>query len=208
MRKVDFNLYLITDRTLFPTQCGLYLALEDALKAGVKAIQLREKDLTVKDLVEIAYWMRELTDEYGTKLIINDRADVALSVGADGIHLGNNSIPAHAVRKISEDGFLIGMSTHNLEEALKAEKEGADFITLGPVFETPSKLQSGKPVGVDVIKKVKEKVTVPVFAVGGININRVNEVKEAGADGIALISAILSSKNIKETTEEFVRLLK
>jgi thiamine-phosphate pyrophosphorylase len=204
----EFKLYLITDRKFFKAQCLMYIAIESALEAGVQYIQLREKDLSTRELFNMAVWIRELTKEYDAKLFINDRVDVALSADADGVHLGRKSIPAHAVRKISGSKLMIGVSTHSIDEATEAEKDGADFITLGPVYETPSKLKYGKPVGIDMIRKVKSQVSIPVLAIGGIKLDKVKEVKEAGADGIALISAILTSENIKETTEEFLRLVK
>jgi len=204
----DFKLYPITDRNVFSAQCSMYLAIESILEAGVNTIQLREKDLPVRELFDMAVWMRELTREYGAKLIINDRVDVALSVEADGVHLGRNGIPADAVRKISGDKLLLGVSAHNLEEAVLAERDGADFITVGPIYETPSKLKYGEPIGIDALRKVKSRISIPVFAIGGIKLDKVNEVREAGADGIAVISAILKAENIKKTTEEFLRLLK
>jgi thiamine-phosphate pyrophosphorylase len=204
----DFKLYLIIDRKLFNARCSMYMAIETALEAGVGVIQLREKDLSVRELFDMAVWMRELTGEYGARLFINDRVDVALSVGADGVHLGRDSIPAYAVRKISGDKLTVGVSAHNIEEAIGAEKDGADFITLGPVYETPSKLKYGKPIGIDILREVKSRVSIPVFAIGGIKLERVKEVMDAGADGIAMISAILGSNDIKESTEKFLRLLK
>jgi thiamine-phosphate pyrophosphorylase len=186
----------------------MYMTMETALEAGVRAIQLREKDLSVKQLFDMAVWMRELTEEYGAKLFINDRVDVALAVGADGVHLGSNSIPAHAVRKISGDKLIVGVSTHSVEEAEAAENDGADFVTLGPIYETPSKLKYGKPIGVGAVRETRSRVSIPVFAVGGIKSDRVKEVMDAGAEGIAMISAILGSNDIKKSTEEFLRLLK
>jgi thiamine-phosphate pyrophosphorylase len=204
---VDFPLYLITDRKLFSAHCVMYMALETILEAGVKAVQLREKELSVKELLDMAVWMRELTREYSAQLFINDRIDVALSVQAEGVHLGHNALPVSAARKIAGGKLLIGVSTHSIEEALKAEKDGADFITIGPIYETPSKLQYGPPLGINTLRNVKSRVSIPVYAIGGIKLERVREVKEAGADGIALISGILAAKNMKETTEAFLRLL-
>ncbi len=134
---IDFKLYLITDRKLVTRHLSLVTAVEEALKGGVKALQLREKDLGTRELLDMAYRMRELTGKYRAKLFINDRVDIALSVEADGVHLGQKSIPAYAVRKIVKDKFMIGVSAHSIEEAKQAEKEGADFITLGPVYKTP-----------------------------------------------------------------------
>jgi len=201
------KLYLITDRKLFNAQCSLYLALETALQAGVKFIQLREKRLPTRKMLDMAYWMIALTREYGAKLLINDRVDIALAVGADGVHLGQKSLPAHAARKVAGDNFLIGVSTHGIEEALKAEHDGADFITLGPIYHTPSKLKYGAPIGVDIIRQVKSEVSIPVLAVGGIKTDLVNEVLDAGADGVAVISGILAAEDIRGTTEEFLRLV-
>lgn len=199
---------MVTDRKLFHTACLLYLALEAALKAGVKAIQLREKALPPRKLLDMASWLVELTREYGAKLFINDRVDIALAAGADGVHLGQKGITASAVRKISGDKLLIGVSTHNLDEAIAAEKDGADFITIGPIYQTSSKLRYGNPIGIETLRRVKSEVSIPVLAIGGIKLDKVKEVRESGADGIALISAILAAENIRETTEEFMRLLK
>jgi thiamine-phosphate pyrophosphorylase len=199
------KLYLITDRKLFHAQCSLYLAIETALQAGVKYIQLREKRLPTRMILDMAYWVMELVREYGAKLLINDRVDIALAAGADGVHLGQKSLPAHAVRKVTGDDFLIGVSTHSLDEALEAEKEGADFITLGPIYSTPSKLRYGDPIGVDIIRQVKSQVSVPVLAIGGVKTDTVHEVVRAGADGVAVISGILAAENIRETTEKFLR---
>ena len=205
--RVDFRLYLITDRKVLSSHFSLLSSVEEALKGGVKAVQLREKDLGTRELLDMAYKMREITNKYKTKLFINDRVDIALSVEADGVHLGQNSIPPHAVRKIAKGKFMIGVSAHSIEEAKQAEEGGADFITLGPVYKTPSKLKYGQPLGVDIIRKAKDEISIPVFAIGGIKKDRIKEVLDAGADGIALISGILGAKDIKEKTGEFLRLL-
>ena len=204
---VDFNLYLITDRKLFTDHSSLFNAVEEALKGGLKAVQLREKDSGTRDLLDTAYRMRELTNTYQAKLFINDRVDIALAVEADGVHLGKESIPADAVRKTFQNRLLIGVSTHSLEESLDAEKGGADFITFGPIFHTPSKMKYGEPIGISMLRKVRPEISIPIFAIGGVKLDKVKELKEAGAYGVALISAILTSGNIRETTEEFLRLL-
>ncbi len=212
---VDFKLYLITDRKLIAESCSLLATVEAALKGGVKAVQLREKDLGTRELLDMAYTMRKLTGRYNAKLFINDKVDIALSVEADGVHLGQNSIPLHAVRKAVNASrithhasrFLIGVSAHSIEEAKQAEEGGADFITLGPVYKTPSKLKYGQPLGVDIIRKAKAEISIPVFAIGGIKQDRIKEVMDAGADGIALISGIFGSEDIREKTKEFLGLL-
>jgi thiamine-phosphate pyrophosphorylase len=203
----NFKLYLITDRKLFTDNSSLFNAIEEALKGGLQAMQLREKDLGTRDLLGMAYEMRTLTRTYGARLFINDRVDIALAVKADGVHLGRESIPVYAVRETFQNKLNIAVSTHNLDEALEAERGGADFITLGPVYHTPSKITYGEPIGIEILRNIKAKISIPVFAIGGMKLDKVAEVKETGAHGVALISAILTAEHIKETTEEFLRLL-
>ncbi len=162
--KVDFSLYLITDGRQMKSP--FYEGIEDALKGGLQALQLREKDLSVRQLYATACRLREITSRYGARLFVNDRLDVALSVEADGIHLAGTSIPLRAVRKITGGKMLIGVSTHTLKEAIEAEREGADFITFGPVYKTPSKKKYGPPVGIEKLKEVAEKVSIPVLDLG------------------------------------------
>jgi thiamine-phosphate pyrophosphorylase len=205
--KPDFRLYLITDRKLFRSPEKMLVAIGEALEGGARAVQLREKDLGVRKLLALARQLRGLTQEYGALLFVNDRLDVALAAGADGVHLGGESMPVQAVRRVSGGALAIGVSAHSTGEAKKAEQDGADFIILGPVYETPSKLRYGRPVGLDVLHEATKAVTLPVFAVGGIRTGRVQELRTQGASGIALISAILGAKDVRKTTEEFMRKL-
>ncbi len=202
-----FSLYLITDRKLLPEGCSVETAVEQALKGGLQAVQLREKDFTAttKDLLRLAEKMRTLTSRYGARLFINDRLDIALAVEADGLHLTTTSMPASAIRRATGRNFLIGASTHNMTEARLAAAEGVDFITFGPIYDTPSKRPYGKPVGVELLGKVVREIPIPVFALGGIKLERVEEVKRYGCYGVALISGILASDNIKERTEQFLK---
>jgi thiamine-phosphate pyrophosphorylase len=202
---VDFRLYLITDRKLFPGTDALLSALGEALKAGVRAVQLREKDLGTRELLEMARRLREITGRYRARLFINDRVDIALAVDADGVHLGGTGMPVSAVRKIAGGNLLIGSSAHSLAQAGEAEAEGADFITLGPVYDTPSKRPYGEALGPGIIKSVKKEISCPIFAIGGIKPSLTPEVLEAGAFGVALISGILASGDITTRTEEYMR---
>ncbi len=207
-RSIDFRLYLITDRKLFPDKDSFFAAMEGALKAGVKAVQLREKDLPTRKLLTMAYGMRELTSEYRAKLFINDRTDIALCVGADGVHLGQESMPIYAVRKIAGDGFIIGVSTHSLKEAHLAEKEGADFIIFGPLYQTRSKLKYGSPVGLEALNKVTGDIGIPVFGIGGIRLDTINAVMKSGTYGIAVISGILGEDDVKTAAEHYLKKIK
>jgi thiamine-phosphate pyrophosphorylase len=202
----DFNLYLITDRQA----CGsrdLILVVEEALKGGVKAIQLREKDLSSRAQYELAYEMRKLTSRYDAALFINDRVDIALAVNADGVHLGVSSLPIHRARKLLGKKRLIGVSCHNQVNAIAAQDFGADFITYGPVFHTPSKAAYGPPIGIDSLREVAPRLRIPIFALGGINIVNTGEVISAGAHGIAMISAVIAAENPCEVTKTLLALL-
>ncbi|MDP2682986.1 MAG: thiamine phosphate synthase [Deltaproteobacteria bacterium] len=200
---IDFNLYLITDRH---RTCGkpLTTVVEEALKGGIKAVQLREKGLSAKELFELAQGIRSLTWQYGARLFINDRVDIAMAVNADGVHLGQNGFSARDSKRIFPKA-AIGVSTHSLNEAKKAEDEGADFITLGPIFYTSSKADYGEPLGVEVIKRVRKEINIPVFAIGGIKKDNLKDVMAAGADGAAVISAVIGTKEPEKAVKEILR---
>jgi thiamine-phosphate pyrophosphorylase len=205
-RWIDFNLYLITDRQ----GCGgrnLSAVVEQALKGGIKAVQLREKDLSSRELHELAQEMREITSRYDARLFINDRIDIALAVAADGVHLGHGSIPLQSARKLLGGEKLIGVSCHGRESAVAAQEMGADFITYGPVFHTPSKEVYGKPLGIASLLEVTPLLRIPVFAIGGITSLNTRQVLGAGAHGIALISAVIAADNPAEEAKTLLALL-
>jgi len=201
---VDFRLYLITDRMQTAGRL-LPAVVADALRGGLRAVQLREKDLTAGQLFELAVELRQLTREYGAKLLINDRIDVALAVDADGVHLGKAGLPLPEARRILGSGRLIGYSAHSVDEAVRAQLGGADFVTLGPVYQTPSKALYGEPLGVGTLAEATRAVTLPVFALGGIKQPSVAEVLSAGAHGVSLISAIMGAPNPTVETESLLR---
>lgn len=203
---VDFTLYLITDRKQVAGG-DLCRALESALRGGVRAVQLREKDLSGRELYELACRVRILTSRYGAKLLINDRLDTALAVGADGVHLGESSMPVERVREIAGEGMLIGVSCHALPGALAAREGGADFITFSPVYYTPSKAGYGEPVGPECLAEACRRLDIPVFALGGIKPENVRAVLDRGASGIALISAILAAGDPEGAAREMLELL-
>jgi len=203
---IDFNLYLITGRAETLGR-PLEFVVEEALRGGVRAVQYRDKDASTKELYETAYELRRLTSRYGAKLIINDRADVALSVDADGVHIGSASLPLYKVRRLLGEKKLIGVSCHNQVQAITAQEMGADFITFGPVFHTPSKAPFGEPVGLEKLKGVAEMLQVPVFALGGINKGNCAEAVSCGVRGVALISAILSATEPREAARGILSLM-
>jgi thiamine-phosphate pyrophosphorylase len=205
--QVDFNLYLISDRR----QCkdkNLLACVEQALRAGVRAVQLREKDLSTRERYELAKPLRSLTSAFGAALIINGDAALARAVGADGVHLPQDGLPADVCRSALSPGMLIAVSTHSMQQAKDAEAKGADFITFGPVYSTPSKAQYGPPVGVDTLRSVCREIRIPVFGLGGISESRIEMVLSAGAAGVALISAILAAPDIEGAASDFVARLR
>jgi len=199
MPRVDFSLYLITDRHQTAGR-PLLSVLERALSAGVKAVQLREKDLGTRPLLELAAELLSLTRKHGGLLFINDRVDLVMALGADGVHLRSDSMPVQAARRVLGPNRLIGMSAHSVGEVLKAEADGADFAVLGPIYDTPSKRRYGDPIGLRPLEEVSQQSHIPIFAIGGISLPCVQEVRRAGAYGVALISAILLSEDIEPAT--------
>jgi len=199
---VDFKLYLITDRKIATKP--LPEAVRLALEGGVRAVQLREKDLPIRELLSLALELRSLTREFGAKLFINDRVDVAVAVDADGVHLGHQSMPPEAARKVVGTSMLIGVSTHNLDEAKAAQDGGADLITFGPIFDTPLKAIKSVPVGLDAIKMIKNDISMPIFALGGVKSGNICQILASGAYGISMISAILGANDIKKAAEIMV----
>ena len=202
---IRFSLYLISDRKLLsPAQ--FWRRLELALSAGLPAFQLREKDLCDRDLYAMAFKPRALTRRYGCKLLINGRFDIAKAVGADGVHLPDNSLPIAAVRQALGPRALIAKSTHSLPSAQKAQREGANFITFGPVFATASKKAYGAPLGLSALREVCDALRIPVFALGGITLDNTRNALAQGAKGVALISGIWSAKIIGASTTAFLKL--
>jgi thiamine-phosphate pyrophosphorylase len=200
----DFHLYLITDRK----QTGgrdLLWVLEQALEGGVKAVQLREKDLTGKELFSLAEKTLRLCQNYGAHLFINDRVDVCLAINADGVQIGTSSLPVDAARQLLGPLKLIGASTHSLEEAREAQRRGADFVLFGPVFHTAAKASYGPPQGLTALKAVVEKLSRPVYAIGGIQPDNVEETRRTGIRGVALISAVISASDPKGATAKILK---
>lgn len=190
----DFSLYLITDRQ----QSGgrpLAEVVRRALEGGVKAVQLREKDLSTAALYRLAEELRRLTTEFDARLIINDRLDIALAAGADGVHIGVNSLAVAAVRRVIGKEKLIGYSAHGLDEALCAQAEGADFVTFSPLYPTPSKAAYGEPCGVKKLAEAAAALNIPVLALGGISPANITEALSADIQGVAVISAVLTASD-------------
>ena len=201
---LDFlQVYLITDFMRIGKSRFLN-ALEEAFQGGVRSLQLREKRLNSKDLLTLALEVKPLLQRYNAKLFINDRADIAIMAGADGVHLTEASVQASEVKNNFPE-LIVGVSTHSLEGARLAETQGADFITFSPIYETPSKTSYGPPQGLDPLRQVTQSARLPVLALGGITLHRVPECLENGAFGVAVISDIWDSTYIKQHSSEYTQ---
>jgi thiamine-phosphate pyrophosphorylase len=177
----------------------------NALQAGLKWLQYRDKERSRREVYEEAVRLRGITKDFNAVFLVNDHTDIAIAVNADGVHLGQDDLPLKEARKIMGRKRIIGVSTHTVEQAVDAEKDGADYIGFGPVFHTTTK-DAGSPKGIDMLHEIKRKVRIPVVAIGGINLENVRSVLDAEADAIAVASAILSG-DIGDNTKRFLNII-
>lgn len=191
----DYKLYLVTDRGILAGR-DLVKSIEEALRGGATLVQLREKDISTLEFLNIALKVKAVTDKYNIPLIINDRLDIALAIDAAGLHIGQADMPLKTARKLLGKEKIIGVSTSNVKEALEAEKDGADYVGVGAMFPTNTKKDT-KSVSLEELHNIKNSINIPVVAIGGINKNNIKLVFNAGADGAAVISAILGEDDIK-----------
>ena len=200
--KVDYSLYLVTDRDILGDR-DLCTAMEEAILGGVSIIQLREKNISSLDFYNSALKVKKVTDKYNIPLIINDRLDIALAIDAAGVHLGQSDLPCEIARKILGENKILGISTATLEEAVLAKKQGADYLGVGAMFSTSTKLNT-RSVSISSLKEIKNTVNIPVVAIGGINHANYKKIISADIDGFAVVSAILGQDNIKLAAEKFM----
>ncbi len=193
---IDYSLYLVTDRRWLAGR-DLVACVEEAVLGGVTVVQLREKDADSRSFFELAGRMKALTDRYGIPLMINDRLDIAQAVDAAGVHLGLDDLPVQTVRKILGPDRIVGVSAATVEEALRFEKEGADYLGVGAVFETATKL-GNESVSFDDLRSIKRAVNIPVVAIGGIKAENAAAVMKTGVDGVAVVSSILAMPDVRE----------
>lgn len=199
MNKKIEGYYFITDNLL--SKAGNLQDARSAVKAGVNVIQYRNKNGSTRELYEEALKLRAICKK--SIFLINDRIDIALAVGADGVHVGQDDMPCKLARKILGKGKIIGVTAHNVAEAEKAEQEGASYIGVSPVFATGTKSDAGKPVGIGLIKEIKKRVNIPLVAIGGINLENAFQVVEAGADGLCAISAVITKNDVVAEIRKF-----
>ncbi len=200
------SLYVLTDPNLSHGRSHVEIVRE-AIAGGAEIVQLRDKSASTRELVQIGETLRRITHEAEVVFIVNDRVDVALAVEADGVHLGAEDMPIGHARRLM-GGRIVGASVDNEREAIRAVEEGADYVAIGPIFPTTTKPDAGPVAGVDMIRRVKEAVDVPVVAIGGINSLNARQVIEAGADSIAVISAVVSAPDVRRAARVLTEIIK
>ncbi len=204
--KIDYSLYLCTDRSLMSTEI-IEEAVELSIKGGCTVVQLREKECSSKEFYDLAQRVKEITNKYKIPLIINDRVDIALAIDADGVHIGQSDLPANIVRRIIGEDKILGVSASTVEEAVLAQKNGADYLGVGAMYSTNTKTDA-KNVSLDELKKIRDNVDIPIVIIGGINKETINNFKNCNIDGIAVVSAIISQKDIQGAAMELSSMLK
>jgi thiamine-phosphate pyrophosphorylase len=199
MPSLESRLLLVTDRQQTKGR-PLVSVLAQALKAGRPSIQLRERDLCAKELLALADEIQQLTGPRGVQLVINDRLDVALSLEGTGVHLRSNSLPVSVARRLIGPRRVLGVSVHSVKEAVEADAGGADYIVLGPIYDTPSKHMYGPPLGLSTLEGAARAVRVPVVGIGGVTAARARDMRLAGAFGVAVVTAVLSADDVEGAT--------
>ena len=203
MPTLSSRLLVVTDR--HQTHGRPLVPLLQRVLAAVKpAIQLRERDLSARELVPLACEVQALTASHGSQLLINDRIDVALALEGVGVHLRSNSLPVSVARQMLGTQRLLGISAHSVEEVVQAASQGADYIVLGPIYETPTKQMYGPPLGIHTLEKACGLIHIPIVGIGGVTAARAREMRRAGAFGVAVITAILGADDVESATREML----
>ena len=197
MRAVDYSVYVVTDRSLSRGRTT-FDVVREAVDGGATCVQLREKQAGTREFLAEARVLRPWLRNRNIPLFINDRVDIALAVEADGVHLGQQDMPIADARRLGPPSWIIGVSAESVEDAVRAEREGADYIGVSPVFATPTKTDTARPLGLEGLREMRAAVRIPLVAIGGIHLGNAREVVRAGADGLAVVSAIVSADSPRE----------
>lgn len=203
MNSIDLSLYLVTDNS---DDVEKFLnTIEEAIKGGTTVVQIREKTADTLDFYNLALKVQEITKKYDVPLIINDRVDVAMAIDADGVHVGQSDMPCDVTRKLIGADKILGVSAATIDEAKKAQKDGADYIGTGTVFPTQTKDDAPK-ITKNELKEIVESIDIPVVAIGGITLENAHELNDTGIAGLSVVSAIMSSDNPKKSSEELLNI--
>jgi thiamine-phosphate pyrophosphorylase len=201
----EINFYLVTDSGL--SKKGTLSDVKEAVEAGCRIVQYREKNKNTKEMVYEAFEIKRICGDRAI-FLVNDRIDVALAVDADGVHIGQEDMPIETARKLLGKDKIIGLTVHNINEAIEAEKKGADYVGFSPIFDTLTKKDAGEGIGPERIREVKNAIKIPIVAIGGINKENCESVIRHGADSLVAISAVVCSDDVKRETKSFVEIIR
>lgn len=199
--QLDWSLYVVTDAGLSRGRSHLAV-IEAAIAGGATIVQYREKTASTRQMIAEAQALRELTRRAGVPLIVNDRLDVALAIDADGVHVGQDDMPAALARRLIGPDKILGVSAANLSEAMQAVQDGADYLGVGPIVATPTKPDAAPPIGMDGLREICRRVPIPVVAIGGINATNAADAIAAGAHGIAVVSAVVAAEDVAAAAQQ------
>jgi thiamine-phosphate pyrophosphorylase len=206
-QSIDYSLYLVTDRGLARGRSILDI-VRAAVKGGVTCVQLREKECSTREFIDQALTIKDCLKTHSIPLIINDRLDVAQAVEADGVHLGQTDMPLATAKNILGDSMIIGISAESLEDAVEAEKGGADYLGVSPIYATPTKTDTAPPLGLEGLLQIRHAVKIPLVGIGGLNKENSVDVIRNGADGVAVVSAIVAADDPELASRELIRVIK
>jgi len=203
---IDYSVYLVTDRGLSKGRSNTEIVIA-AVSGGATVVQLREKTAGTREFIQEALTLKDFLEKRGVPLIINDRLDVAQAIEADGVHLGQNDMPIEMARSIVGDRMIIGISAELLQDAIDAEQAGADYLGVSPIYATPTKTDTAPPLGLEGLREIRRSVAIPLVGIGGLNRENARQVIAAGADGVAVVSAIVSAENPESAARELRRIV-
>ena len=206
LQNIDYSLYLVTDRKLARGR-STFEIVSAAVDGGVTVIQLREKECSTRDFIEQALIIKDFLKTRGVLMIINDRVDVAQAVKADGVHLGQTDMPLETAKGILGDSMIIGISAESLQDAIKAEEGGADYLGVSPIYATPTKTDTAPPLGLEGLREIHKAVRLPLVGIGGLNKDNSADVIRNGADGVAVVSAIVAADDPETAARELKDLI-
>jgi thiamine-phosphate pyrophosphorylase len=207
MMRVDWSVYVITDRRTAGER-PLLDVVRAAIRGGATVVQLREKEASTRAMIELGQALLEVTRAAGIPLIVNDRVDVALAIGAEGVHIGQDDMPAAIARRLIGPDRILGVSARTVEEAIQAERDGANYLGAGDVFGTPTKPDAGPPIGVEGLRQIVRAVSIPVVAIGGVTPQNAPAAVEAGAVGVAVISAVMGAPDPEAAARQLREVVK
>ncbi len=206
LKNIDYSLYLVTDRGLAHGRSTLEI-VSAAVKGGATVVQLREKNCSTREFIEQAMHIKDFLKTHSVPLVINDRVDVAQAVKADGVHLGQTDMPLEMAKGILGDTMIIGISTESVQDGIEAEKGGADYLGVSPIYATPTKTDTAPPLGLEGLREIRKAVNLPLVGIGGLSRNNAAEVIRSGADGVAVVSAIVAADDPETAARELKKII-